>query len=345
MKNQIIAVVIEAPNDLKLKKISVPDIGRDEVLVKSRASGICHSDYELISGKYIIPFGYPVIPGHEWSGEIVAVGDDVRTFEIGDRVVGECVIGCGNCGLCKSGNFTNCPTADHFGFSINGADAEYFKAKPEWLHVLPDGVSFQAGSLVEPFTCGYYALDVNGGTNPSETVVVSGGGNIGLCSLAAAHGMGARTIMVEPMPHRREVAKKLGADFTVDPSRKDPIKAVLDLTDGKGADLVIEAAGAEKSLASVFDYARNNGRISMVGINIGNTIGVELGKIQIKGLQVKGCVGSPFVWERALAFLENSKVDLTPIQTHQFALEDAMQAFELASQRDKNIKVVLLNES
>lgn len=344
MSDMINAFVIEAPNKFGLKKIKIPEIGRDEVLIKSRASGICHSDYELISGKYIIPFDYPIIPGHEWSGEVAAVGEDVKTFKTGDRVVGECVIGCGTCSLCKSGNFTNCPTSDHFGFTINGADAEYFKAKPESLHILPQGISFQAGALVEPFTVGYYAVDVNGGTNPSETVVISGGGNIGLCAVAAARGMGAEIILIEPMPQRAAVAKKLGADFVVDPTKEDPVKKVLELTDGQGADLVIEAAGADKSLAAVFDYARNNGRISMVGINIGKTIQSELGKIQIKGLQIKGCVGSPFVWEKALKFLEKSQTDLTPIQTHSFPLEEAEKGFELANQHDKCIKVVLTNE-
>ncbi len=338
------AVVINGPNDLRLQEVDAPEIGRDDVLIKSRASGICHSDYELISGQYIVPFEYPVTPGHEWAGEIVEVGENVDSFQPGDRVTGECVIGCGKCSVCQSGNFTNCPNADHFGFSLDGADAEYFKAKPEWLHKLPDGVNFRAGALVEPFTVGYFAIDVNGGTNASETVVISGGGTIGLCSLAAAKGMGARTILVEPMLQRVEVARRLGVDFTVDPSKEDPMERVLELTGGSGADLVVEAAGVDASLKSVFDYARNNGRISMVGINIGKMIPVELGKIQIKGLIIRGCVGSPYVWDRALKFLEFSGIDLTVIQTHQFPLAEAEEAFQVAAQRDKCIKVVLLND-
>ena len=150
--------------------------------------------------------------------------------------------------------------------------------------------------------------------------------------------------MVEPMPHRIEVAKKLGSDFVINPSEENPIEKIAELTDGKGADLVIEASGVDQSLVSIFDYARNNGRISMVGINIGKKLPVELGKIQIKGLRMKGCVGSPYVWEKALKFLQNSKIDLTPIQTHEFPLEEAETAFELASQRDKCIKVVLTNQ-
>ena len=224
------ALVINRPGELQVKELPAPAIAPDEVLVRMRAVGICHSDYELYGGKYIIPVDYPVTPGHEWSGEVVEAGKAVRGIESGDRVVGECVI--------ESGE-----KVDHFGFSIDGAYSQLFKARPEWLHKLPNGVSFETGALVEPFTCGYYAVDANGRTNGSETVVVSGGGNIGLCAAAAARGMGARVILIDPLPLRRAAAGKIGVDVTVDPSAGDAVAKVLELTDGKGADLVIEASG------------------------------------------------------------------------------------------------------
>ena len=142
-----------------------------------------------------------------------------------------------------------------------------------------DAVDDARGALIEPFTCGYYAVLRNGGTNASQTVVISGGGAIGIVSAAAAIGMGARVIVVDPVPLRRDIAKKLGADATVDPSAGDAIAAVKDLTKG-GADLVIEAAGHASSLTNVFEYARPEGRVSMVGINIGQKFPVELGKIR-----------------------------------------------------------------
>jgi L-iditol 2-dehydrogenase len=234
------ALVINTPGELQVKDLSTPAIGADEVLVRMRAVGICHSDYELYSGKYIIPIDYPVTPGHEWSGEIVETGKTVGAVKRGDRVVGECVI--------ESGD-----RIDHFGFSIDGAYSQLFKARPEWLHKLPDAMSFKMGALVEPFTCGYYAIEANGRTNASETVVVSGGGNIGLCAAAAAVGMGARVILVDPLPLRRAAAEKIGVDATIDPSAGDAVAEVLELTDGKGADLVIEASGHDSSLAAVLD--------------------------------------------------------------------------------------------
>ena len=297
-----------------------------------RAVGICHSDYELYNGKYIIPIDYPVTPGHEWSGEVVETGKAVAALKAGDRVVGECVI--------ESGE-----EIDHFGFSIDGAYSQLFKARPEWLHSLPDGVSFQTGALVEPFTCGYYAIEANGRTNASETVVVSGGGNIGLCAAAAARGMGARVILVDPLPLRRAAAEKMGVDVTHRSERRRRGANVLELTNGKGADLVIEASGHDASSPAVFDYVRIGGRITFVGISIGRKIPVELGKIQGKSLTIKGTIGSPGVWPAAMRFLSRTKLDLSPIQTHFFDLAKGIEAFEFGKNPKECIKVTLTNEA
>jgi L-iditol 2-dehydrogenase len=321
------ALIFDEPTKPIVAEVQSPRITENEVMIRSRRVGICHSDYELLAGQYIIPISYPVTPGHEWVGEVVEVGTNVKGLKEGDRVVGECVI--------------NTPERiHHFGFSMDGADREYFAARPEWLHKLPDAVDDAKGALIEPFTCGYYAVMRHGGVNASNTVVVSGGGTIGLVTAAAAIGMGARVIVVDPVPLRRDVAKRLGADATVDPTAGDPIAAVKELTKG-GADLVVECAGHASSLANVFEYARDEGCVSMVGINIGQKISVDLGKIQIKNLNVKGCIGSPGVWPAAIRFLERTGIDLSPIQTHHFKLDDAVAAFDLGKQPDKAVKVTL----
>jgi len=321
------ALIFDEPRKPVVTQVQSPRIDDNEVLIRSRRVGICHSDYELLAGQYIIPISYPVIPGHEWVGEVVETGRNVTALQPGDRVVGECVI--------------NTPSRiHHFGFSMDGANREYFPARPEWLHKLPDAVDDAKGALIEPFTCGFYAILRNGGTNASETVVVSGGGTIGLVTAAAAIGMGARVIVVDPVPLRRDIAKRLGAEATVDPSAGDPIEAVQELTKG-GADFVVEAAGHASSLARVFDYARPEGRVSMVGININQKFPVELGKIQIKNLTVRGCIGSPGVWPAAIRFLERTGIDLSPIQTHSFALDRAVEAFDLGKNAEAAVKITL----
>ncbi|KKC34222.1 zinc-dependent alcohol dehydrogenase [Devosia psychrophila] len=321
------ALIFDEPNKPVVTQVQMPSITANEVMIRSRRVGICHSDYELLAGKYIIPISYPVTPGHEWVGEVVEIGKNVTGFSQGDRVVGECVI-------------KTPERIHHFGFSMDGADREYFAARPEWLHKLPDAVDDAKGALIEPFTCGYYAVLRSGGTNASETVVVSGGGTIGLVSAAAAIGMGARVIVVDPVPLRRDIARRLGADATVDPSAVNAVEAVHELTGG-GADLVIEAAGHASSLANVFDYTRPEGRVSMVGINIGQKFPVELGRIQIKDLTVRGCIGSPGVWPSAIRFLERTGIDLSPIQTHTFGLDDALTALELGLNPQEAVKITL----
>jgi L-iditol 2-dehydrogenase len=299
-----------------------------EVLVRTTQIGICHSDYELLAGRYIIPIAYPVTPGHEWSGEVVEVGKSAKGYKVGDRVIGECV-------------FRGPDRLHHFGFSTNGADREYFAVSPQLLHKLPEGISNKTGSMIEPFTCGFYAVLNSGGTNASETVVVSGGGTIGLVTAAASIGMGAQVIVLDPIAARREVAKKLGAAEALDPTAEGTVERVRELTGGRGADLVVEASGHDSSLARVFDYAREEGRVSMVGINIGRTIPVVLGNIQIKNLTVRGSIGSPGVWPAAIRFLERTGLDLSPIQTHDFPLSQAVEAFEFGKDPRRSIKITI----
>lgn len=324
------ALVFQAPDKPVIIDAAMPQISPNEVLVRTRAVGICHSDYELLAGRYIIPISYPVTPGHEWSGEIVEVGRNVTGFKTGDRVVGECVV-------------RTPERLHHFGFSMSGADREFFNVNPEWLHKLPDAVDDKKAALIEPFTCGFYAVLRSGGTNASETVVVSGGGTIGLVSAAAAIGMGARVIVVDPLATRREVALKLGADAAIDPSDGGAAERIREMTGGHGADLVVEASGHDASMAAAFDYAREDGRMSMVGINIGRKVPVVIGQIQVKNLTVKGCIGSPGVWPAAIRFLERTGIDLSPIQTHDYALTDAVQAFDFGKDATKSIKITLLN--
>src|SRR5689334_10400564 len=178
------ALVFEEPRNAVVQELDVPGIAADEVLVRSRNVGICHSDFELYEGRYIIPIAYPIIPGHEWSGEVVDLGRAVQGLRPGDQVVGECVVGPGG--------------RDHFGFSISGANAEYFKARPEWLHKLPDRMSHTLGALVEPFSVAYNATVCAGSVDPSDVVAVLGGGPIGLLCMMAALANNATVVLIEP---------------------------------------------------------------------------------------------------------------------------------------------------
>ncbi len=312
----------------RVEEIAPPRIGDDEVLVAARAVGICHSDIELLEGRYIIPFHYPVIPGHEWAGEIVAVGGAVRDFGVGDRVVGECVIG-----------------EDHFGFSVSGAAAEFFVARPEWLHRLPDSMTWTQGALVEPFSCGYHALLQADNVDAADTVAVFGAGPIGLGVVAAAAARGARVMVVEPDAHRAALAQRLGAEVHLDPRGDGFLDEVAEHTAGLGAQVVIEASGKPAAMAAALSVAAFRGRVVNIGIDVGGTAAAPLGLLQSRELQVRGIIGSPGVWPRTLRFLDRSGIDLSPIVTERRPLAEAVQAVEAARTDRGQIKIHLVSEA
>ena len=303
----------------QIDELDIPKIESDEVLVAARSVGVCHSDIDLLEGRYIIPFSYPIIPGHEWSGEIVRVGDSVENLAVGDRVVGECVIG-----------------LDHFGFSISGAAADYFVAKAAWLHRLPEEVSFTNGALIEPFSVAYYALMRAGSVNASDVVVVLGAGPIGLAVTAAAAALGAVTMVVEPSIERRAAALSLGASHVTTP---DDIDALLDsVSGGRGADVVVEASGRPEVMARALELVGFRGRVAYIGIDVGREATAKLGLIQSKELRITGSIGSPGVWPETIRFLVNSKIDLSPLVTQRFTVDSALEALDAAHHPESTIK-------
>jgi threonine dehydrogenase-like Zn-dependent dehydrogenase len=306
----------------QVNELPVPDLAPDEVLLASRRVGICHSDLELLAGRYIIPFAFPVIPGHEWSAEVVRVGSAVKHLGVGDRVVGECVIG-----------------ADHFGFSISGAAAEFFVAKEAWLHRLPDNLSWTQGALVEPFSCGYYATVRADNLDASDTAVVLGAGPIGLGVIAAAAGKGARVIAAEPTPARADLARALGADAVLDPTSDTFREEVEALTGGAGASVVFEASGRLAAMATALEVAAFRARLVFIGIDVGGSVPARLGLFQSKELQARGIIGSPGVWPQTLRFLSRSGVDLSPIVTASFPLAEADKAVDAVLADGAQIKV------
>jgi L-iditol 2-dehydrogenase len=311
-----------------VSELDVPDIGDDEILLASRSVGICHSDIELLGGRYIIPFELPVIPGHEWAAEVVRVGRSVRGLGPGDRVVGECVIG-----------------QEHFGFSISGAAAEFFVAKESWLHRLPDNLSWTQGALVEPFSCGYYATVRAENLDASDTVVVLGAGPIGLGVVAAAAGKGARVVVAEPSPARGELARTLGAEEVLDPAADDFLDGVAEVTSGAGADVVFEASGKPAAMATALEVAGFRARLVYIGIDVGGTVPARLGLIQSKELQLRGIIGSPGVWPRTLRFLSRSAVDLTPLVTSSYPLAAADAAVRAVLTDKDQVKVHVTSDA
>ena len=320
------ALQFMSPNVMSVNEIAIPKIADDEVLLASRSVGICHSDIELLEGRYIIPFNYPIIPGHEWSAEVMEVGSKVSKLKAGDRVVGECVIG-----------------QEHFGFSISGAMAEFFIAKADWLHKLPENVSWTQGALVEPFSCGYYATVRAENMDASDTVAVFGAGPIGLGVIAAAAAKGARVIAIEPSADRAKIAQSLGAEIVIDPIRQNTKDAVMDATKGVGATVVIEASGRPEAMAQTLEVAAFHARVVIIGISVGGKAETEMGLIQSKELQVRGIIGSPGVWPETIRFLSRTNLDLSKLVTSTFDISEADKAYQKVLTDKSQVKVHVTN--
>lgn len=318
------SLVFEKPGVAQVVDVGKPTLGPGDVLVRMRQVGICHSDFDLLAGRYILPITWPVVPGHEWTGEVAELGGSVVGYSVGDRVVGECSVA----------------DDQHFGFTIDGALAEYFKVPAAWLHHLPESCDDTVGALVEPFTVAYAATE---GFDGSDTVAVLGAGPIGLCATASAAAKGARTVIVEPDPRRRQLALGLGAEHAVDPGAGDVAEQIREITRGRGATGIVEASGNPAAMASTLQIAAYGARITNVGINVGDAYPAHLGLIVEKALRIRGQVGSVGVWPAALRFLDRLDVDLSVIVSRRFALPDALRALEAAEDRRNNIKIHITN--
>ncbi|HKZ46328.1 MAG TPA: alcohol dehydrogenase catalytic domain-containing protein, partial [Thermodesulfobacteriota bacterium] len=246
----------------ELKDIPVPDIKDDELLIRVGACGICGSDahlYEMDDEGYILFSGavkLPCIVGHEYSGEVVEAGRDVSDFKKGDIVTGESIFWCGKCLPCRYGMLNQCENIELMGLTSNGAFAEYIAVKAKYCWKLNglDSVFgkddiFSVGALIEPLGCAYNGIFISGGGfYPGANAVVYGAGPIGLAAVALLRAAGAGIIIaIDIIDERLELAKKLGADCTFNSDKTPWIeKVILDITQGWGADLQIEAAGAAR---------------------------------------------------------------------------------------------------
>ena len=295
------------------------------MLVRSRNVGICHSDFELYEGRYIIPVSYPIIPGHEWAGEIAEVGSAVTTLRPGDRVVGECVVNNGD---------------DHFGFSISGADAEYFVAKASWLHRIPDELSFIQGAFVEPFSVAYSAAVAAGGIDASDEVAVIGGGPIGLLCAMVAATMGGSVTLVEPQAHRRALGARDRGEGDDRPGRGAARRG-----GGRGD----RRTGLRRRHRGRRRPGSDGGRLPDRGTRRArrarrhqrgrHCAEVEIGLVQSRALQVRGIIGSAGLWPRTIRFMATSGIDPTPLLTATFPLGEGTAALDAARDTSRNVKV------
>lgn len=330
-------------NKIELRDVPVPELGPGEALVKVHSAGVCATDLEVITGRF--RYGRPPhILGHEIAGEVAAVGSQVTTRQVGDRVVVETSIGCGTCRECRSGNRHLCPHMEEIGTAPHqGGYAQYMKAPAENLIPIPENVSYDEAGILESVVCPMGGLMTHG-VKFGETVLVYGVGPAGIAFIQGAKAMGAgKVIAVARNRQRLERAKAFGADLVISSKEEDVLAKVMAYTDGRGADLVCEAAGSGATTRSAFDCVKRAGRVMLYGLPSEDQAR-EFSSLDIimKQLEVYGILGNPHVWEPLLTLVSAGRIDLKHMVDATLPLDQLEQAFaRMQDPVEKPIKIVV----
>ncbi|WP_077033632.1 zinc-binding dehydrogenase [Pelomonas sp. KK5] len=258
------AAVLVAPGRFELRSVPVPRPGPDEVLIRVRRCGLCGTDIHIFKGHYSAD-RLPLIPGHEFAGEVAALGEGVRSLKLGQTVTADINIGCGACFYCRKNEVLNCPDMAQVGIHVDGGLAEYVRVPASHVVPVPANTPVELAALAEPVSCIVRAVKKSG-LRLGESVLILGSGPIGNLHLQLARRAGAAPIIVsEPNPGRAAWARESGADIVV----TDPAllrQAVLDATGGRGADLVIESVGLTALYEQAFELVRPGGRVLAFGL-------------------------------------------------------------------------------
>jgi len=316
----------------------------NEVLIKIKAIAVCGSDYHIYTGEF--PINTPIIIGHEFSGEIVEIGDKVKNLKIGNRVVSELNVGsCGVCKHCKTGNPHICLSRTCPGFIIDGVFAEYINMPANFIHKIGDNVTFEEAAVTEPCAIVAHALLERTKISPEDFVVVFGPGPIGLIAAQMAKNYGARAVMVVgtdvDKKQRLPLAEKLKADYVVSASETDVAQMVLDLTRSLGADVVVEASGAAAAINTGIEVLRKHGKMCVIGIPGSEKLLVDWTKAVKKAQNIIfNYSSSPLSWDLVLSMLNRNILDVKSLISHRESLENYKKVFK-EIEKGNVIKAVL----
>lgn len=323
------ALVVLEPGRFEIQEVPIPEPGPNEVLARVRAVSICGTDAHLIRGDYpgFWPPAFPFIPGHEWAGEIVALGPGAERYgwQVGDRVAGTSHDACGVCQKCVEGRYNLCENYGRpglhkqYGHNTQGADAEYVVQGVKTIFRLPDRLSFDEGAIIDPASIALHVAN-RGGIVPGDVVAVTGAGPIGLLAGDAARVRGAARVIVVGRGRRLAKAAELGFE-TVDTNAGDPVAEVRARTEGRGADVVLECAGVPETIAWGLRMLRRGGRCAVVGIPT-RSVELALQGLVLDELDLVGSRASAGEMRRVLPFVEDGRIRVRELITHRFPLTE-----------------------
>ncbi|WP_296702356.1 zinc-binding dehydrogenase [Algoriphagus sp.] len=316
----------EKKHSVEIREIPIPEIGENDILLEVENVGVCGSDLHQWTSDHSWPVNYPVVLGHEFGGKIAALGNNVNSWKVGDRVVSEtaAVIDSQN-PMSKVGLYNLDPTRKGFGYGVNGAMTRFVKVPARCLHTVPDNLSFEEACLTEPCCVAYNAVVGNSTIKPGDRVVVIGPGTIGILCAAVAKLCGAEVAIIG-LPTdkgRLEIAKKYGCHTIIGDAN-----SWAKSRDGMGADLIIDAAGVSETLMIAMQLVRPNGQITKVGWGP-QPCNYSLDPIIQKNVRLQGSFSHNWpIWERVIALLSSGALDVKPIIGGVWPITEWKEAFE-----------------
>lgn len=344
------AVVLTGPREHEVRsKVPVPSPGPAEVLCKVDAVAICGTDLHIYEGRFPgrWPRAYPFIPGHEWSGTVVQVGDQAAQlgWSAGERVAGTSHAGCGYCRMCTTGRYNLCdnygkePMHHQYGHYSQGADAQYVVHSIKSVFKLPDELELPYGAMVDTASIALHSVK-RPGINAGDVVVVVGSGPMGLLTADCAYALGAGHVIVTGAGQRLDTARAMGFDV-VDYKNQDPVAEVKLRTGGQGAHVTVDTGGTAASIRQAVDVVRKGGRVAFTGVPT-EPVEFPMQRIVLEEIDLYGVRANQNTMEEVLPLITSGRVRVKPLVTHTFDIERYGEALHTFAERiDGALKVLV----
>lgn len=346
------ALRMYAPYDFRIDEIPVPEIGPEEILIKVEGCGICAGDIKTLHGGIRVwgtspetcNIEAPVTGGHEFVGRVAAFGKKIKGVKIGDRMVSEQIVPCNECRYCKEGLYSMCQRHYIYGFrqETAGGMAEYMKFHKNGInHIIPEEMSVEEAVLIEPLACAMHAVE-RGNIGHADVVVISGLGAIGLGMVSVARKLQPKLIIGLDLRQKRlDKALEFGADLVFNPVEEDVISKIMELTDGYGCDVYIEASGSEKSVQQGLQAVRFRGRYVQFGV-FPDEIKADWNHIgDGKEITIYGSHLGPYCYVPVIKGILDGSIPTQGLISHKYKLDDWKEAFETAEKDPNAYKVML----
>lgn len=336
------ALALFGVGDIRVIEKEIPEIEDKEVLIKVGACGICGTDIHFFKGEWKVKT--PLVLGHEFSGVVEKIGSKVTNVKVGDRVVAEPNIPCGECKYCRMSerNFY-CENLQATGVTIDGAFAEYVKVPVQNVYKIPESLSLEEAALIEPLACIVRGLD-NIGIKVGSSIAIVGAGPIGLLMLQIVNYYGAsKTFIVDMVEERLNLAKELGASYAINFKDQDPRSFINRRTEGVGVDVSIECVGSSSAIETAFKLVRRGGKLLIFGVAPEHDVWqVKPFELYDKEVSIFTSYRSPYTFQRAVEIASSEKINFKRIISHVYSLNEAPKAFsDLASRKKGMVKVLI----